>query len=709
MNAAGVQEHLLVREVLHCCQGIDGGRYIWYQNDANGSGGFACGPEVDVSPAQRQLISRITELGWLLKRVKDLTDKISNFESIVHEALMAACNKEISNCYRLIAILEAQCQQSSDPSNSASGQLSLRRLIVWTSEPLQRLRVVSSCLEATVSLRGGQVINALHAMSKHGDPLVRHTIAPLLEEACIPYFKLIARWVLDGTLDTTTTNDDFMIRSLASSDFPDANTIWNSNYTINTAMQPSFMSRELAEQVLTAGKTVAFLRQVCGDSEWAALMSGTSITALEAQGGTYQRLEWLQAAIKDVNTIVGVRLLDIILHREHLLTHLHTIKRFLLHSQGDFVRSLIDLAGSDLEKHARDLSVYSLQGYVDVALRSCGAASSHTPPSGMSVTSAASTTSQQHQHHYTVEELQKKVQIKLQRPLEGDTGWDIFGLTYSVDGPSVAVLSAESMTAYNRVSRLLWMIKRAEHAVASSWHQLNDVSHTIAALHALRRQHGIEDVAMGVPAVLRYVQSRRADMEQFVTALQSHVSYEVLEPAWRLMMTSIQAATNMEGLIVAHENALASILKGTFLDDSARTVSGSVLAAVTSSAAEQKAPPGAVNTSSDTHAALRATLRSVLDVQGPVRRLTEAVNGALEEQRAYLQRAKESEAEGEWNREVYDSPAGIGVELLTEIRSAMWRVHIAFDRHLKVFISLLPPSSHLGLSSLSSRLESLEG
>lgn len=40
--------------------------------------------------------------------------------------------------------------------------------------------------------------------------------------------------------------------------------------------------------------------------------------------------------------------------------------------------------------------------------------------------------------------------------------------------------------------------------------------------------------------------------------------------------------------------------------------------------------------------------------------------------------------------QVYNSPTGVSEELLVEVRSGAWRVHSAFERHLRTFASLLP-------------------
>ena len=672
-------ESALVREVLHCCQGIDGGRFVAFENGSTpDSGRFACNLGVDVSLAQRQLIGKITELGWLLRKINELSARASANESVVHEALVAACNKEVNNCYRLIAILEAQSQQPADSPGAVTsvGQLSLRRLVVWLAEPQQRLRVLASCLEAAVPLRGGQVINALHAMSKHGDPLVRRAVGPLLEETCVPFFKRVSRWILDGTLDGP--GGDFMIVQLdLGSDNPAS--IWRGSHILDPALQPRFVTAELAQHVLTAGKSVAFLRECCGDSEWAAAMAGGCAAGVDAGGSTYQRLKWLQAAVTDVQSTVGSRLLDVVTRRERLLAHLAAVRRYVLLGQGDFVRTLLDLAGAELDRPAKDLSVFSLQGHVETALRSCGAAAADS-------------------------DLLLRVQVKLSRPLDGDSGWDIFGLDYKMDGPAAVVLGPEAMSCYGRVSRLLWNIKQVDHVVARAWHELEGVGHTLATLRGLEKEHGVDAAAVvgDVPSLLRYLHARRADMAQFIASLQAKIVYEVIEPAWVALEAALPSAGNLDDVIRLHDERLHAIMQGTFLD-SGRSTSG-----INGSSSVLSSGGGAGN-ASDVHAALRAALRSVLDIQGPIKRLADAVEAAVADQIAFLKRVKASDASGEWNEDVYNSPPGVSNELLVEVKSGAWRVHSAFDRHVRTFHSVVPQHDRLDLRWMSARLEPIDG
>lgn len=297
--AGAVPEHLLVQDVLGACSSLNGRFLHWQAGAGDLDSGYACSrPEVPAQ--QRALLLREAEAGWLLRRVEGLIAQLSGLQSVVHEALVAAARREVSNYYRLVAILEAQAVAGGGSAAAASsdqGALTLRRLQVWLSEPLGRLRVLAGCLEAAADVRGGQVITALHALSKHGDPAVRRVVQPALEEACLPYFKQIASWVLSGALGADAEAREFLVarEALPPPHCDDPAAQWRGGYRLNPAMKPSFVSDALAADILTAGKTIAFLREWCGDTRWAATIRA-SADELAAAGSTHQQLRCVLAA-----------------------------------------------------------------------------------------------------------------------------------------------------------------------------------------------------------------------------------------------------------------------------------------------------------------------------------------------------------------------------------------------------------------------------
>ena len=57
--------------------------------------------------------------------------------------------------------------------------LTLRRLAVWVSEPLLRLKTLASLTDALEALPAGKLIAALDAAAQHGDPAVSSTVSSL--------------------------------------------------------------------------------------------------------------------------------------------------------------------------------------------------------------------------------------------------------------------------------------------------------------------------------------------------------------------------------------------------------------------------------------------------------------------------------------------------------------------------------------------------
>lgn len=61
--------------------------------------------------------------------------------------------------------------------------LTLKRLAVWVSEPMLRLKTLASLTDTLEALPAGKLIAALDAAAQHGDPSVSATVswlAPLL-------------------------------------------------------------------------------------------------------------------------------------------------------------------------------------------------------------------------------------------------------------------------------------------------------------------------------------------------------------------------------------------------------------------------------------------------------------------------------------------------------------------------------------------------
>lgn len=720
-----VPERALVRDCLHCCQGSEGGRYVgfcdrtWNEKmlmemgtyrvvDAFSGGQVGSGGDASVLLPQRQLIRKITEMGRLMRRIRQLilsqsTDgqkdgmaaqgdgengkgagitfaKRHNGPShrdtvhgVVHGALAAACQKEIRGCYKIIAVLEGQERRD---ESGVQEPLSLRRVLVWLEEPRQRLEIVLSCLEATANLRGGQVINELHVMSKHGDPFVRDTIKPLLDATCVPYFSQLQQWITRGQFPySIKTGDTFVpaamrmsrgasgaslglgefmiVKNRTIQDPPLPYDAWTEAFSLDYTAQPRFIDAALAKDIFTVGKAVYFLRHYCNEDDWNGALNDfmwKENFATKPDISTAHRLGLLKSLVAEAKLSMNDKILYIMKEKEQIMRHLEVIKRYVLLSQGDFVRMFIDLADGELQQSIEFYSEYSLQGYVESAIRSCGAGFIDSDIMG----------------GVRVRNTNRKYQFKSEK----DIGWDLFGLSYSLpheNSPASVILNATAMHIYGEVSHMLWSIKRAEHMVVLAWNQLDFISRDLVRLKHMQREHGIEPEAVvgKVPMLLRFLHALRTDVAQFIGYIQGDIVYQVIEPAWKGLDADIKGAKDLDSLMEAHKKYLTLLSEGTYSEKKRKN---------SSQATELKAT-------------LQAALRAAIDVYLPVAQLGEMVHKAVNEQAAFLERIKESERIGVWSEEACNSPPPISEDLLSEVKRSVINLQVIFCRHKDTFVA----------------------
>ena len=201
----------------------------------------------------------------------------------------------------------------------------------------------------------------------------------------------------------------------------------------------------------------------------------------------------------DASRAVSTHLLDILLRQQRLGGHLAALRRYVLLAQGDYVRALLDSAAGELDRPAREASQYALQvggGGAGLRPSACAAeraarqpptqgvragpapapANYHrppthpptplthlptpptsyppTPPNSHPPTTTPTPTALQGHLDSALRgccrggedgEAQRRLDVRLARAMEGDRGWDVFALSYRVEGPLAAVLSPEAM------------------------------------------------------------------------------------------------------------------------------------------------------------------------------------------------------------------------------------------------------------------------
>ena len=142
-----VTEAALLRDIIFVFQGIEG-KYIKYDQSSDS---YRIDNKLGVPKSVRDFVNKLAELGWLYRKVRKYLDARAGDKALglVGQSFCAALQRELTEYYRLMAVLEGQ-QQIGDQGivgEGASGTLTLRRLVVWTYDPLIRLRTLAALVD----------------------------------------------------------------------------------------------------------------------------------------------------------------------------------------------------------------------------------------------------------------------------------------------------------------------------------------------------------------------------------------------------------------------------------------------------------------------------------------------------------------------------------------------------------------------------------
>ncbi|KAG0332525.1 Gamma-tubulin complex component 3 [Podila horticola] len=502
-----VEESALLRDLIFVFQGIDG-KMVKFGAE---SGTCSIDPSFNISNSTRGLVNRLTELGWLYKRINTyvLTTLKESTAGLVGQSFCSALQHELVDYFRLIAVLEAHISKDKDATNGSKG-LSLKRLLVWTQDSLQRLRLMSVLVECCQNLQGGALVSMVHDYTQHGDPLIQQFINHMLERVSAPFYVMLQRWIYEGELDDPRT--EFFIACDPEVEEED---MWQRKYFIREEMLPAFIGMSLAKKILSIGKSLNFLRHKCNDADW-FLQTGVGKTL------RYGDIAELEGSIDAAYVGTSQRLLHLLVTKFKLIDHLTAIKRYILLGQGDFIQHLMESLGTNLSQPANTLFRHNLTGTLETAIRSSNA-------------------------QYDDPDILRRLDVRLLEISPGDSGWDVFSLDYHVDSPINTILTPVAMHQYLKMFNFLWRLKRVEYALSSAWRRQTTSARAIRPILEL------------VPE-LHHCRIVCSEMIHFVYQLQYYILFEVLECSWDELLKTIENnTTDLDSLIEAHSKYLRDV------------------------------------------------------------------------------------------------------------------------------------------------------
>lgn len=542
-----VSEEVLVRDVLYCCQGIDG-KYVKFNAMVDG---YVLSDLVKVPRATRVMVRRLCELGWLFRKVRGyISESMDRFPAedvgTVGQAFCAALQDELLEYYKLLAVLEAQAMNPIPLVSESAGSgnyLSLRRLSVWFAEPMVKMRLMAVLVDKCKVLRGGAMAGAIHLHAQHGDLLVHEFMKRLLRRVCSPLFEMVRSWVLEGELE------DIFAEFFVVAHPVKAESLWREGYRLHSGMLPSFISQSLAQRILRTGKSINFLRVCCDDRGWAdtATEAATAAGTSTRRGSLgYGETDALETLVIEAAKRIDKHLLDVIYKRYKFKEHCLAIKRYLLLGQGDFVQYLMDIVGPELSEPANTISSFKLAGLLESAIRSSNA-------------------------QYDDPDILDRLRVKLMPHGTGDRGWDVFSLEYDARVPLDTLFTESVMARYLRIFNFLWKLRRVEHALIGAWKAMKP--NCITSNSFTKLQHAVK---LQLLSTLRRCQVLWDEMNHFVTNLQYYIMFEVLEVSWSNFSNEMEAAKDLDDLLAAHEKYLHSIFEKSLLGERSQSLSKSL-------------------------------------------------------------------------------------------------------------------------------------
>ncbi|XP_033637490.1 gamma-tubulin complex component 3 homolog isoform X1 [Asterias rubens] len=528
-TAAEVPEAHLVRDLIYVFQGVDG-QYVRLHRAEDA---FCIDHQVGVSKPMRDLVHKLAELGWLFLRIRKYVDARSQDKAlgIVGQSFCAALQQELTEYYRLLAVLEAQQQQQEqDPGVSdPNTDLTLIRLKVWTYDPIHRMKYLAILVDGCKDKKGGALASSVHSYTLHGDSSVKSVMKHILKLVAFPIRTMLDRWIQDGNLD-----DKFHEFFVASDPLVKEDRLWHDKYSLRKSMIPSFITMEQARKILLIGKSINFLHQVCKDNTQVKVKGDGVSTTRSKYDDTAMLLDQdldgsFQQVIDNAYRDTSKRLLHVLFTQYKFLDHLKAMRRYLLLGQGDFIQHLMDLLESDLAKPANQLYLHNLTGMLETAIRATNA-------------------------QYDDIDILNRVDVRLLELSPGDTGWDVFSLDYHVDGPISTVFTPQCKILYLRVFNFLWRAKRMEYVLAQVWR---------SEMGTTRKLEAIKELS----PILHQCHILTAEMVHFVNQMQYYINFEVMSCSWDELWKKVTEAEDMDHIIAAHEVFLDAIIKGSLLNE----------------------------------------------------------------------------------------------------------------------------------------------
>lgn len=533
-----ISEDVLVQELIYSFQGIEG-RIL----KLDSTYGFQIDLTSNINRYHKQAVLRLSELGYLHNVVRRGLDEITlNCAGRVADSLVAVLHKELSEYYRLIAIMQEEVNRSNGTMGYET--VTLSHLHLWAYDPLDNLKWLASIVRSCKNQKGGALASAVYEFSNHGNPKVEKLVKRILESVCQPLYNMLIRWITDGILDDPY--QEFFIEARIN---VVGDRMWHEKYFVRDSMVPIFITKSQAKKILGTGKSINFLREICKDStplqgreNYMLIDNDDSNNNSNTNNNNNNKCHvetffdmdpdgplqtMMNAAYKETST----RVVESLTKEYQLMDHIQGIKGYLLLGQGHFVQHLMHLLEPELAKPANSLYPHNISSILETAIRA-----TCTKIEDIDV--------------------QRRLDVRLLQSSENDSGWEVFILDYNVSGPIGTILEPCRET-YQTVFFSLWKAKRMEYILSTIW------KHEITSAKMFRKMPEV----LPIQNLIHVITS---SMVHLVHQMQYYLLFEVVECSWDVFANNLHQASSLDDIIAAHNFFVESVRRGTLLDEDSK-------------------------------------------------------------------------------------------------------------------------------------------
>jgi len=215
-------------------------------------------------------------------------------------------------------------------------------------------------------------------------------------------------------------------------------------------------------QILQIGRVLNFLRE-CGESTtWLTELTRT----LHFEVTSTPLLNTATAArLRDIAARANHAALRLMNDKYHLLSHLNSLRRYLLLAQGDFIHALIEGLSDELNQPARYVYRHNLLAILEASIRNSGQDAQDTERLDIRLLTDTSPVFNQ----TSASRASKQFESEATGSSSTLSGWDIVSLNYVVRWPETLVLTPSHIARYVSLFRSLWALKRAEYGLNMVW------------------------------------------------------------------------------------------------------------------------------------------------------------------------------------------------------------------------------------------------